>query len=612
MSKRDFVVSGIHIGEHSFEPKDVIEEINERCVKNGLNFVTIRTRKTVVPRNYLIEWAQYLTDNKIYFSFLYTVQNSPPSMKSQLDKDTVARINQIAGKYFIGDILGELGSALGCKWSGYHEKIKIPKNVQCLSDAKKSYTETVKRYVDIDKELGINDVISLDATALSKYNLDAGADIPVLELMCGNPEILVSGIRGLARAKSSKIWGTYVAHEWYGGMRHDDILKQKRLNLAYNYAYISGSNIFCLESGDEALRSYGYHYSAENEYCRQYQKTVRDFTRFTKEDSRPEGGPVVKVAFVQGNLDAWGSWGGSALWGQYGREEWGHGDAEYAWRVLEELGNKRNWYDIANFGDNDLSATPVNGMYDVIPAESSLEAMSRYDYLVFVGWNTMTDEIYSNLKQYVSNGGILFMLASHLNVSDCRKEKVKIIGNGAVEDLFGCKLIDSDFKTNAGVKFEKTSKTEKLMYPGTTSRVCDPIYSHGYAKYARVSLEGGRAAARLSESFRESGDFTDLPVAVIENRVGDGTAILLATLEHAGNGAIYPLYRAIVREIISASHREGEIKVYGSTAVRFAVYSGDVIYLLNTDYDADANVVIEKHGKVIKETLKPCQMKKIV
>ncbi len=32
------ILNGIHIGEHSFEPGRVIDEIYERCVKPGLNF----------------------------------------------------------------------------------------------------------------------------------------------------------------------------------------------------------------------------------------------------------------------------------------------------------------------------------------------------------------------------------------------------------------------------------------------------------------------------------------------------------------------------------------------------------------------------------------------
>ncbi len=414
MDDRDFVVSGIHIGEHSFEPEKVIEEIKERCIDNGLNFVTIRTRDVPVPKHYFIDWAKYLADNKIYFTFLYTTQKAPEGMLSQFDKATIAEMKSIAGEYFIGDILGELGSSLACKWKGYSSRKSLPQNIKYLSEAKQEYLSAIKYYIDIDKDLGIDNVLTVEATALSKYNLEAGTTIPLLELMCGNPEILVSALRGTARAYGSELWGTYIAHEWYGGMRHDDILKQKRLLLAYRYAYLSGTNIVCLESGDESLESYGFNYPGEHEYCRLYQEVVRDFAKLTKEDTRPKGGPKVKVAFVQGNLDAWGSWGGSSLWNQFDKEEWGHNTPEYAWRILEELGTKRNWYDIANFGDNDLSSAPANGMYDVIPAESSFEAMSKYDYLIFVGWNTMREDIYSNLEKYVSNGGTLFRHAPNL------------------------------------------------------------------------------------------------------------------------------------------------------------------------------------------------------
>lgn len=608
--KRDFIVSGIHIGEHSFEPEQVKKEIDERCIKAGLDFVTIRTKRTSVPKHYFLDWAKYLAGNKIYFSFLYTTQHAPEGEISQFDAETVSEIKKIAGEYFLGDILGELGSQFACKWKGYGSH--TPQNIKSLYEAKQTYLKLVNHYVDIEKSLGLDGfIMSVEATGLSKYNAEAGVNIPMLELMCGNPEILVSGLRGTARAFGAKLWGTYVAHEWYGGMRHDDVLKQKRLKLAYNYAYMSGTNILCLESGDEAINSYGYNFNADDECCKHYQQALKDFARFKEGDNRPAGGPKVRVAFVQGNLDAWGSWGGSSLWSQFDKEEWGHSAPEYTWRVLEELGNRRNWYDIANFGGNDLSAAPAYGMYDVIPAESSFEAMKRYDYIIFTGWNTMTEEIYANLEKYVENGGTLFMLASHLNENDRRDEKIRLFRNGNVESLFGCRIKDNGFRTNAGVKFVKNSITGKLMYPGTTTYVCDPIYSHGYVSYADTELTGGFAAARLSHSFREKEDFINLPVALVENRLGKGTAILLTTLNHAGDGAVYPIYRALVREIVTASHRECPIKVYGSDRVRFAVYEGDVIYLLNTDYDSDANVIIEKHGQTIKETIGPCEIKRV-
>lgn len=253
MCEKDFVVSGIHIGEHSFKPENVMLEIKERCVDSGLNFVTIRTRNIPVPKHYFIEWAKYLAENKIYFTFLYTTQNAPKGMQSQFDAATIAEMKRIAGAYFVGDILGELGSSLACKWQGYASKEALPQNFKRLTEAKLNYINSIKHYIDIDKELGIDNVLTVEATALSKYNLEAGTSIPMLELMCGNPEILVSSLRGTARAYGTGLWGTYIAHEWYGGMRHDDLLKQKRLLLAYRYAYISGTNIVCLESGDESL-----------------------------------------------------------------------------------------------------------------------------------------------------------------------------------------------------------------------------------------------------------------------------------------------------------------------------------------------------------------------
>lgn len=41
--ERDIVFSGVHIGEHSLAPENVLDALYERCVKPGYNFVTIRT-----------------------------------------------------------------------------------------------------------------------------------------------------------------------------------------------------------------------------------------------------------------------------------------------------------------------------------------------------------------------------------------------------------------------------------------------------------------------------------------------------------------------------------------------------------------------------------------
>ena len=606
--ERDFVISGVHIGEHSFVPEKIKDELKQRCIDQGHNFVTIRPSDSYVPdgvsQHYYIEWAKYLAENKVYFVFLYAVQHPPKGKKSHIDKETIDEMKKCAGKYFLGEMLGETGSQFACVWKKYYED--RPTYID-MEDAHKKYLDTVKGYIETCRELGFPNIVSVEATALQKYDIEAGVEIPMLECMCGQPEILISTLRGTARAFDLKMWGTYIAHEWYGGVRHEDILKRKRMSLAYKYAYLSGSNAFCLESGDEAIGSYGYDIKEDDILCKEYRDELKKMTEYIKEDCRPVGGPKAKFAFVQGNHDSWGSWGGSSLWNQFDRPEWGHSEAEYSWRILDEVNAKRNWYDIANYGDEDLSATPAYGMYDVIPSEAPVEAMKKYDYIVFMGWNSMTDEIYEKLLEYVNAGGKLLMTAAHLNYSSRRDGEKKYIDNEKLEKLFGCKFTGETVLTNNGIKFARESLTDNL-YPGTRNKELDPIYSAGYALYLKTEVTSGYVMGEMQQDFWNTPE--GLPM-VIENKVGKGVATLVTTESYPGNPAVMPLYRALVREMMTKSARDCEIKVKSNGALRYSVYEGNKMYLLNTDYDMDIDALISFNGKETKVTVKPLELKAI-
>lgn len=617
--ERDFVVSGVHIGEHSFEPDKVLEEIKIRCVESGMKFCMIRPARgvKVLDEHYLM-WARYLSENEIYFAFLYATQYPPEGENSHLGKALVNKLREVSGKFFMGEIVGESGSLFAGKLKGYYNKAHnsmhppmANQNVTTLTEAKNQFVQTVKNFVDIDKSNGIENIFSVDPTFLNKYNMDAGITIPLVETMFGNPEIMFSAARGCVRAKSLNYWGAYIAHEWYGGMRHNDELKKKRLSLVYKYAYLSGANIILAESGDEMVNAYGEKHDFSSDICKIYRDEAQNTVNLINSDHRPQGGPKAKVAFVYGNLDGWtGSVLGSSLWGQFDREEWGNSSAEYSWRILDESGTKRSWRDIENYGSEDLSALPAYGMYDIVPAESSVEKLSCYDYLIFVGWNTMTEAIYNNLKLYVEGGGRLFMCASHLNTSDVRSAQPSLIHGGNVEDLFGCTLGET-FRCNDGYKFERNSLIPEIMYPGTSTYICDPIFSNGYASYVKATVNSGYIAARLDNSFRVKNDeeISQKPPVVIENKLGRGTAILMTSMEYPGHGSVYGAYRAIVREFISASHRNCEIKVYGSDKVRFSVYESQKVYLLNTDYDVTQQVIVDYRGKKETVSLEPCELK---
>ena len=617
---RDTVLNGIHIGEHSFVPEKVIDEIYERVIKPGFNFVTIRTRRNVeVPSHYFVEWAKYLAENKVYFVFLYTIQNAPEGKETHLDKETVSEMKRVAGKYFIGDMIGETGSSVACKWPGYYNKnsdcwdAKIgTKKHPDMKAAHEAYVKEVSKLVELDRELGVPEVVSVEATGLNKYNAEAGVTIPMLELMCGSPDQLVSSLRGMARAYDSKLWGTYVAHEWYGGMRHDDILKRKRLELAYKYAYIAGTQALCLESGDELILSYGHRFEADSEICEDYRRVLSDIMKYINEDERPVGGPRVKVAFVSGLHDAWGGWGGSYVWNQFEGEEWGHNEAEHSWRLLSEIGVKRTWEDIGNFGENDLSATPAYGMYDIVPIEASVDKLCRYDYLIFLGYNSMTDENMDKLYEYVSRGGNLLMTAAHLNYSAKRSGELIMPDGERLEKLFGARFTGEVFSSNNGVKFNYDSLNASLKYPGTKSLSCDPIYAAGYVDYLRFELTSGNETALINDNFSK---MPSIAPAVIENRVGKGIATLVTSAAYPGNPMLYPLYRAMAREMITRSNEtSADMRVISSDRLRYAVYEGNKVYLLNTDYDLPITVKIlhgENLSAVSEFTLAPLELKAV-
>ena len=103
--------------------------------------------------------------------------------------------------------------------------------------------------------------------------------------------------------------------------------------------------------------------------------------------------------------------------------------------------------------------------------------------------------------------------------------------------------------------------------------------------------------------------------AVIENKVGEGIATLVTSTNYPGHPALYPLYRALVREMITRSNETSpNMRVLSSDRLRYAVYEGNKVYLLNTDYDIPITVKImcgDGDRKVREITLEPLELKTV-
>ncbi len=629
----DLILNGVHIGEHSFDKENIISEIKSRCVDTGFNLACLRPQRcpSEIEQEYFVKWAEYLASNKIYFMFLYATQFPPKGKESWLTAETVEKMKEVAGEYYLGELLGEPGSQYACKLANYYAGPIAPLNApdgagldftryashrnyrlrgyDDMKSAASGYISILSNFVTASKKLGTPKAFCVEASALARLNALSGIDIPILELCPGNPDVLIPFHRGTARAFNSEKWGTYIAHEWYGGLRHNDTLKMKRVELAYKYAYLSGSMMFMLESGESGVNSYGERFDENSAVCANYSRVLADFKSFLKNDKRPSGGPKTKVAFVSGLYDAFaGKWGRSCLYNQFFKEEWGYGDAENSWRLLFELNEKRSWSEPENYGDYDTSSSPAYGQFDVVPIEADLEFLSGYDYLIFLGWNSMTEENMKKLTEYVRRGGHLVMSAAHLNTQVKRDGEYTPVCDELIEELFGCRHLGEYQRRASGVKFKHDSLDSNLKYPRYKNGGCDPMFTAGYADYLRFLVTDGKTVAYLADAFAERP--YDTP-AVIENKVGDGVATLFTSTNYPGAPAVYYTYRSIVREIISASHRECDIKLIGSDRVRYAVYEGNKVYLLNTDYDMPIKVKLIHGESETEMELSPLELKSI-
>ncbi len=621
--KKTEMLYGLHIGEHGFEPEEIIREIKENCIDRGMNFVTIRTpKRTPVAPEHFLRWAKYLADNRIYFIFLYTIQFAPWGEKSQFTPELVKEMKRIAGEYFLGDMLGELGSVFCGKMPGYFVKGHAPMPPQRLEDmqtAKDNYVKAVAEYMEIERELGMEEigVAVVEATTLSCYNLEAGTTLPIVELMGQDPEPTIASARGAAKAYRAPRWGTYIAHEWYAGHYHDDALKRKRVELEYKHAYMNGTQILCHESGDDVISAYGREFGPESEISTECREFINAFGEFIKRDDRPDGYPVAKVAFLQGNLDSWLGSGrnsictGSSVWSQFEGDAWGYNTPEWSWNVLDEIGKKRRWWEFDSYAchGEDHSALPPYGSYDILPANAPLSVLCSYDTLIFCGWNTMTEEQLRRLTQFVEQGGTLLAGAAHLNTATKREGERIFVNGGDLSRLFGCRLTGKSLRFGGGMKFRVESAVPGMRYPRSLDSYCDPLFSSGFVDYAELTLCGGTAVATAEDNFH----FYDQPgfPTVIENRVGKGIAILMTSVDYPGNGALYPLYRFMVKELLRAGVSGARVRVQGPDALRYTVYENGTVYLLNTDFDNPIIAEIRGDGFSARVELAPLALQRV-
>lgn len=367
-----------------------------------------------------LDVANFCRENGIYFIFSEVVWRGIPQVCRWAAREKLARdefytksqledIGRAGGEYYLGRLtIGEAGGIL--YWPkryldgpGLGAYSALPP-VETVDEAKRVYLEELRKLLRFEREeVGAGPLWNVDASCVFKYHLEAGIDFPLLEAMPGDFTFMVAAIRGAGKA-CGKPWGLHIAMGWYGGVR-PDAMWLKRWKISLYASFMAGADFVYPETGHFSYAQSGEEYSFSSPETAEARGVLREFNQFAQIHSRPLGGPKVKLGFVYGNLDGYPGLWNKHVWGQFGDDKWLFGPAEYGWAYLDDIYHKGRWDDENIQGSLDFTGSPPYGQYDVVPIESPLSVLKTYSCLVFLGWNTMTSEIYEKLKAYVEAGG---------------------------------------------------------------------------------------------------------------------------------------------------------------------------------------------------------------
>lgn len=619
------ILVGVEVGEHTEDYREVINEMNKAVQLKLGNFILIRGKARKIPYACLVQWAKFCKAYHIYFTIVYSHFWGIESLTGK----RVRLLKKLAGKYYVGDTLGEMGGVVSV-FQAYDliiNRANIP-DFSDLQQAKEWFvTRVVKPKVDRGKRLGINNIMCVEATAFHRYNCAGGVNTPLTELLVGDPEIMLASVRGTARAYRRRTWGSHIAIEWYGGYRHDDLLKAKRLQLGLYASFIAGAHYIYPESGLFSIHSYGRHYGFNSKYCRTNRKIHQDFYRFISTHPRPVIGPLVKVGVIQGKLDGWTGWGCATLWGQFHKDKWQYADPERSWKYLDNLGRSQPWSSPFLVGSEDRSGTIPYGQYDIVPLEAPVGVLRQYSCLIFLGWNTMDRNSYEKLKDYTKAGGHLIMAVPHLNIETRREAEMLVINNGDVSDLFGCIIRGKGQPVNAGMRFVAGSTIPAYQFPVMPKGTfIDPICAAGRITLADIILKSARKLVQIADDpgggalpYADQYTTKDTAPILIENKIGKGVALLITAWEYPGCNGLNAFMELLLNTILTGE--QGDIRVIGNDRVKYAIYQDKsapvgttttTVYLLNTNFNVPAYCQVHLKQLIFPLKIEACSLRIVI
>ena len=496
-----------------------------------------------IPTPDWVPLIKYLVRRQKYFA----LQRIRVPHYSKIQHKDLKKLADIGGKLFAGVSIAEPVLFFAHDPAGKQTD---------LSMRIKAYRRYFRKRLEEVKLKG-HKVVTFDSSGgMCGHYYQLGLDVQISEVAPACNILEEACSRGAATA-FGKQWGVAAAMHWYAGQGAQYAYDEARVCYAWlvmMHSYLAGARQILWEGGMfDNLPVYNFILSEESwrDFGRRYDhplliKAREGFNRLLNfHRAQQLHSPKVEFAVIRGINDMPISYSDST-------SRYGDMSMARSWALLKvflphfcqggrlESGrNIRRWY----------SATPY-GQVDVVPAEADENAFKKYKMLSLLGWNTMTDELYSKLIEYVRSGGVLFISTAHFTTDTFQKLEWNFINKGDLSELCGVEILDlggrvetvefkaDDFKERFDEKFVLSKKNPLFvehfdeLYPVFGN---DVTYFCGELKVKDAEIV---AVSQKNE-----------PV-VLRHKLGKGFVYLFNSYCHPGRGNFQKLAELVMRIIV--------------------------------------------------------------
>lgn len=431
-----------------------------------------------------------------------------------------------------------------------------------------------------------------DASGGIRYSFLAGADFVRAETMVGHTMALLSQARPASEALGKGGWGVHIAIQHSKEPYYETHLGEYFLCMMQ--PWMMGAQAIYEEDSLFSMWS-------EERMCwddlltKGKRDMTRKFFRFAK--THPRFGKCVRnIAFLEGRYAA--PFNGMicdseqdphySVWGAFGNNspEWGHSQPEKCRQLLDVLMpgasthplrqkfEKRRFY---------FSGTPY-GDFDCIPVESSQDYFHNYQLLLNLGWNTMIDEDYQKLTDFVRQGGTLLTGIPQFSTHTGREflkdmQELALYKGGDLRELCG-------FTVNgAGERYSgqwNTAGREGFTIPVLSALPSDDASEDGEARLADIQLTDAEIVAWDAA--------TGKPM-LVRKKYGEGYVYTFTLWAYPGHESFQEFCAAWIGRL--AKEAQPQIHVEDGSGEIFWTrwVNGDTttLMLLNTDWTCKGN-----------------------